>query len=291
MFYTGVCNSFTEIKNAIVDVCTSNGWTATTDSGGRTVIYKDTMFLRITTGSYNIQFLGRTSINGGSAPNDVSISNFDADYEGPITFPIIYYAFIFDNEVFFIIEYGERFQYVAFGKSVYTLPGTGMWVSATVGFSTSASYLPDRIALSNVGGSAGWTNDTAPAMFWRNTYSTYSYIRNSWIHTNIDPNYPWALGTTNTSEDLVGIQYLTELISAQPNYFNQEALLLPIKAFKRSVVYADKCHEVLTVQNARHFKLSYVQPKDIIYRGSEQWMVFPWFRRSYSAYGWAIRKE
>lgn len=288
MFYTGVCYSFTEIKNAIVDVCTSNGWTATTDSGGQTVIYKDTMFLRIISESVRVRFLGRTSIDGGSAPYDGCITNYqtDAGREGVITFPVIYYAFIFDYEVFFVIEYGERFQYVAFGKSTYTLPGTGMWISASAGYYGGVPYY---ITLNIYGDVTNADGNTVPALFWvkRNDRGGY---RNSWIHTNIDPNYPWATGTTNTSTDLVGIQYLTELISAQPNYFNQEALLLPIKAFKRSVVYADKCHEVLTVQNARHFNLTYVQPKDIIYRGSEQWMVFPWFRRSFSPYGWAIRK-
>ncbi len=290
MYYTGICANFGEIKSALVEHCVANGWTETTDSGGNTVIYKDDMYLRITTDSARVIFLARTSVDGGSAPREVCITHFDPNYEGHIVFPVTYYAFVFSNEVFFVINYGERYQYVAFGKSSYSLPGTGMWVSATARY---PSIYPYRINLNSDGYVREY--DTASAMFWT---SNYSYLKNSlypkhnsWIHTNIDPNYPWALGTTNTSDDLVGIQYLTELLVSQPNIFNQESLILPIKAFKRSHIYSDKCYEVLTVQNARHFVLSYVEPKDIIYRGSEQWMVFPWFRRSLSAYGWAIRKE
>jgi len=303
-YITGVCNSWTDVKDTIISILTNNGWTSTTDSAGDTVVYSGNMYVRIKTDGTNVRFLGRTGIDTGDAPNEVWMTDFNASYIGPATFPALYHAFIFTDEFFFVLNYENKYQYFACGISNISLPGTGMWISATAG-----QNVPYRISLGD-----SWSkmyklgeingNYTSAAMFWTYNYS-YTYARNSWVHNNIDPNYPWALGTTNTASstgDIVGIQYLTERLMSQPNEFNKEALLLPIMAFKRSVTYTDKRHHILTVQNARHIRINYLEPGDIINNGLEEWMVFPWFKKQVgfpiylynmnhtATFGWAIRK-
>ena len=124
--------------------------------------------------------------------------------------------------------------------------------------------------------------------------------RNYWVHNAIDPSYPWSCGQTNTSRvnTIMGIAYLTELIDASPNAFNNESVLLPIRAYKFRE--ASKWSQILEIKNARHLRIDNYTPKEIITLGNEQWMVFPFYRKKTTndapwkhsyLYGWAIKYE
>lgn len=310
-FYTGFCNSFTEIKSALIGHCLSNGWAQTTDSSGKDVIYKGDLYLKLEVLSYCFMLTGRTNINEGDSPMNVGVANFHASYLGPIQFPVKYFCFTYSDidEVYFLINYADKYQWFAFGKSNITLPGTGLWIAGTAGLPYLYSNIPERINMS-VTGEVSWWRDISPGLFWSSEhtgkYPTYAAFVNYWLHSNINPSYPWALALDNHTEyDPVGIKYLTTHLQSQPNAFNQQSLLLPVLVYHVSQTYSGYYTLVAHIQKARHLMINYLDPETIIYHGSEQWMVFPYFRKVYQSpttfslefadhtgnFGWAIKKE
>jgi hypothetical protein len=310
------------MKTTLINICESNGWTATTDSAGKDVIYKENLYIMIdvTTGSFNsFGITGRTGVNEGSTPGRVGISDF-YQYEsypcpGPVQFPVKYYCFTYSDidEVYFLINYADMYQWVAFGKSNITLPGTGLWVAGTCGLNPNRK--PHFICINTFGGTTNRTdartNDTAnAALFWFGgpspVYPEIIPAKNYWLHSNINPSYPWSLSTDNHYQTTpLGINYLTNHLHSQPNEYNQQSLLLPVLGYHKSAIYSGYYTLVARIQKARHLMINYLDPETIIYHGDEQWMVFPYFRKVYQSpytfslyrtdhtgnFGWAIKKE
>lgn len=321
-FYTGTCTSYDDMKTTLINLCELNGWTATTDSAGKDVIYKGNLYIMVdvTTGSFNsLGITGRTGVNEGSAPGRVGISDFYQSYSypcpGPVQFPVKYYCFTYSDidEVYFLINYADMYQWVAFGKSNITLPGTGLWIAGTSGLNSSykPAFINTDSSGSSVPGSSGYAYySTNAALFWFAKQDVaYGYItpyKNFWLHSNINPSYPWSLSTDNYYQSTpLGIKYLTTHLHSQPNEYNQQSLLLPVLGYHKSAIYSGYYTLVARIQKARHLMINYLDPETIIYHGDEQWMVFPYLRKVYVSpytfsllrtdhtgnFGWAIKKE
>ena len=312
-YYTGVCNSFDDIKNALKSHCVSNGWSATTDSAGKDVIYKDNLYVMLTTTTSYFGVTGRTGVNEGSSPAPVGMRNFTpyktTPCPGPVQFPVQYFCFTYSDidEVYFLIRYTNMYQWVAFGKSNIALPGTGLWVAGTVGCSGSS---PNHIIIDTTGSGASGMHtgySTSAALFWNAYADTDAWpAMNYWLHSNINTNYPWSLSTINIGSPYpIGIKYLTTHLQSQPNAFNQQALFLPVLVYHASATYSGYYTLVAHIQKARHMMINYIDQETIIYHGDEQWMVFPYFKKVYQSpstfslsyvdhsgnFGWAIKKE
>ena len=312
-FYTGTCTSYADMKTTLINICESNGWTATTDSSGKDVIYKGDLYimLDVTTGSFNsLGITGRTGVNEGSAPGRVGITDFHQPYSdpcpGPVQFPVKYLCFTYGDidEIYFLVNYADMYQWIAFGKSNITLPGTGLWVAGTSGL--YSSYKPRYIRI-DTSGSGYYEYSTSAALFWssHNSYSNTTPAHNFWLHSNINSSYPWSLTLSNYGHSPTGIKYLTTHLQSQPNEYNQQSLLLPVLAYHSSALYSGYYTLVAHVQKARHLMINYLEPETIIYHGDEQWMVFPYLRKVYRSpytfalsivdhtgnFGWAIKKE
>jgi len=330
-YITGICNSYNELKSAFVDLCVTAGWGQTTDSNGKTVVYKgsDGLYIMVEVGALTsapstpdcLRILGRTSVNGGDAPTKVGISNFYSSGPGPVTFPVTFHGFYYSNvnEVYFVIEYNQMYQFIAFGKSTVLLPGTGLWVAGSVSphdDTNSGTDLyrsrPYAIYMTTSGfGYGGTFSDVAPALFWvgvrRDSSSPGPFSdRNYWVHSNLDASYPWSLSSGDYKGNRVGVAYLSLYFQAQPQQFNKEAFLMPVLAYKPSNLYSGYYHLVASLINARHMKINYIDPETVITKDGEQWVVFPCFKKMYQNeywttaetgsthsgnFGWAVKKE
>lgn len=337
-YATGVCTSFEDIKNTITTLAQPAGWSITTDTAGKTVLYKDNLYVMIDMGMWTygganvydcVRITGRTSLDSGSTPTAVGITDFyyysgySYDRVGRVQFPVTYHCFYYSDvdEFYFVVKYNYNYQYIAFGKSNISLPGTGLWVAGTAacsgnatsseGSSSNRSYRPMHVDMNIYGEVSNNVEVTcvSPAIFWlaRRTGYITSYPqaeRNCWIHHNINGD-PWAPGTTNNYTDAVGIKYLERYIRSQPQQANNQSMLMPIIAYKTCSVYGSTYYHIATLQKARHIMINYLDPETIISNGGEQWMVFPWLRKvqtdiyttsivssNHTAnYGWAIKKE
>ena len=285
-----------EVRTAIVNACTTEGWTwdASVD-----VLWKDTKFVKITTGANNsLALLGRTALTTGAAPTVVWIGDYSDAYSpasNTITFPLTYHIFVFAEEVFCTINYATfDYQMLAFGKSSQCDHiGTGLWVYAPLTSSVRAPYRSMRTPSNRYGryGSA------------MGKFESVSSYDSTQIHNNIDPTFPWATGYGIDKAIAKGhflILGQEKLLLASPNQFNNEGVLLPVRIFKR---HASDFHSlILEVQNMRELRIDNYDPGEIIQLGSEYWMVLPWWRKNLvdrggnstshsGTYGYAIRYE
>lgn len=303
-YFTGVCSSYAEIVATLVNVVKNAGigWEELTDTGGYSVLHKESLYVQVRTIYNGAGVLGRTSRDSGAPINLVGVSDFYATSGaklGPIQFPVNYFCFTFTNpdEVYFIIKDRDRYQFIAFGQSNVTFTtGTGLWVAGTTGLTSTLPYYIDLADYASYRphfstyGYVSSSSDTCAAPFWSYTYSTssaYNY-NNAWLNSDSG----WVINSSGARP--VGL-----LLASQPNEFNNQALLLPI-------TYNGGRDATLT--NARYIRINYIDPEDILYHGAEQWMVFPFFRKinawyrvsgdykylmdldSTLTYGWAIRK-
>lgn len=297
-YQTGTLNSLSDIQTVIRVFLTDNGWTW--DAGDST-IHKDSVFINITVTATRVEIRGRTSVGsatGGYAA--VGVMNDRAPLLS-ITFPATYYAFLNDDEFYFVINYDvARFQYLCFGKSTIdfsSLGGLGTFLSGSNNsyFAYGASLGPIYTRPSGLLSLNGETLGTTAAPFFMGK-NRLGPPPSDFVHTNLDAN-AWAL---DIGDFCVGNQYAGNLLSVLPNAWNGESPLLPIRAYKRMA--ESKISLVLDLQHARQCRVDNFNDAEIINIGPDQWQVFPHHRKNTAVrdganpgdhtgtLGWAIRK-
>lgn len=304
-YYSGAANDLAALRGALIDACVNEGWTW--DSGNE-VLHKATMFVRITVSAISIALLGRTGVSAGAAPNTVRVGRMMSRAGFPtydITFPAAYELFLFDQEVFMVINYGvDHYQWLCFGKStVDGLPGTGMWVGASaaeqvVGTQGANKTGPIFITATGGGGQDNNSGNTA-ALFW-SFNATFAPSRNCWLHSDLD-GHGWSRAPDGGVGDSFGITPSAPLMEILPNTWNSEAVLLPIRAYKERPSF--RLSLTGDIEHARYTRVDNYVPGQIITIGADRWKVFPWFRKNTAArgggnninhtgtFGWAIRYE
>ena len=307
-YTTGSAADMDAVKTALVNACTSDGWTEQTDDDFKTVLSKNGMYVRVEAfsdigdGYPGFTLLGRTALNSGDAPGVVSMRSLGGRYSNTesIIFPVTYHIFTFTAEVYFLINWSNIYQWCAFGQSSQSgLPGIGNWVTATIGEEDPELGVQIKAAEGGYRSGQDFTA-TSAAFFWTTAYGG-TPARNAWLYNDFEASYPWALGNGSNSSGPVGIRYLTELINTQPNSFNAESVLMPIRAYK--VRPNSKISQILEVTNARHIRIDNYNVEQIITLGTDDWMVFPYYKKDISnrdggdtinhtgTFGWAIKKE
>ncbi|CAD5107242.1 hypothetical protein [Zestomonas carbonaria] len=290
-YYTGSAVDMAAVRQALIDACTTEGWSW---DGGNEVLSKGTLFVRLQVVSGFLTLLGRTGATSGSAPSVVRVGNFP---DTPLTWPVVYNVFVFANEVFLVINYSVSYhQFAAFGLSrVDGLPGTGMWVAATLEQTTPVT--PAGISMGPDYGNST-DNCVSPGLFWA-SMSDAARNRNYWIHSDLDAQGWWP-GQTQGGV-LIGIRAAGPLIGLLPNNWNSESVLLPIRGYK--IRPSSKVSLTVDVENARYCRVDYYEPGEVIELGADRWKVFPWYLKNPSGrqgghrinhtgtFGWAIRYE
>lgn len=290
-YYNGSAADMSQVRTALVDACVTEGWTW---NAGTEVLSKGVAYLRLQVTSGYLTLLGRTAPTSGDAPNVSRMGNLSAM---PVTYPAIYHIFVFDSEVYMVINYNVDFyQWCAFGIStVQGLPGTGMWFGSTMEQNNTVS---NGISISAVDGNN--TNQTVtPALFWATSIQLGSRNRNCYVHSNLDSE-GWNL-TISGGSPQVGVTSMIPLIGLLPNNWNTETVLLPLRCYKYRP--SSKTSLIVDCENSRCIRIDNYDPGQVITLGSDQWMLFPWYRKNTASrnggndithsgtFGWAIRYE
>lgn len=266
-YSTGTATSLAAMHTACKDACVADGWAW---DAVEEVLSKGTSFIKLYVNIDAVQgdglaILGRTSLTAGDGPYYVQIGALG---RVALTFPVTYHAFTFSNEVFFIISSGSSYQYISFGKSTQPgLVGTGCYYSGSLTFNVpSLTYAP-RVQLNETNASAN-----CPAFAW----AVYQNVitQNTFVHSDMDAD-GWVL---NIGSIVAGHKPSVELLASQPNTYDMEAILLPIKVLKlrASSLYS----QVMEVENARYLRNDYHPDESIITIGLDKWMVFPHLKRN-----------
>lgn len=306
-YQTGTVNSLADIQTVIQTFLTGNGWTW--DAGSST-IYKGTVFVQFVAPTADkVLFRGTTALSAGLLTgNTVGMGRVTSLFGGKpplsLTFPADYWAFLNDDEFYFVVRYDVvRFQFVTWGKSSVDVgaAGAGTYLSGTV---TGAEYYSDAgvITITPSAGGGGGSRSAAP--FWMTGQNVGSGIDLTTDYVHTDFGTPsWDLGVLAGTYTSVGNRYAGNLQSVIPNAWNGESPLLPIRAYK--LLSESKIALVLDLQHARQCRVDNFNDAEIISIGSDQWQVFPFHRKNLAArdgggeygiidhtgtLGWAIRK-
>lgn len=313
-YQTGTVNTLADINVTIRTFLAANGWTW--DSGNST-IYKDSMYIKLFDTTDYVYYQASTALTGGDVapyvgmglPNRLTATPTPS----PITFPATYFAFLNSDEFYFIINYNSTlYQYVCWGKSTMDVgTGTGTFISASLNYprytipgnyGSLISTVADGYSTYLVGSSS------SAAPFYGQAYYNSGNPSPDYVHTVLAetalPSNPWHIGdSTNDTYANIGNRDMSALISVQPNVWNGESILLPIRCYKK--MQSSKTALVLDLQTAKQCRIDNFANKEEITVGSDTWKIFPFFQRNMTqrngptsaeymyhsgTFGWAIKK-
>ena len=303
-YYTGSASSFNDVLSAIQTACTTHGWTL---SSG--VLSKGAAHVKLSlatmTNTNGIVAQGGTASAAGVLSNPSQVQpRLGRIHTGSTVmpseaWPAQYHIHIHDepDEVFVILNFNvEYFYYLAWGlASVPGLGGSGLWLTGSVaGAASYESQAGFNARISD--GEVTAYGACAPA-FW-NTYTQGLVLETDTVHTG--PGWAVAYANNSGTPPLVGAIALTPLMGLQPNAWNGESVLLPIKAYQN--IGSGMLCQVLDMRHARHIRMLNNVPMDVVALGHERWKIYPYVRKSTAestasnlshsnSLGWAIRYD
>ncbi|WP_287916085.1 hypothetical protein [Comamonas sp.] len=301
-YYTGSVNSYSDLILVVSTVCANHGWAY---SNG--ILSKGTAFVALELGGSGSNGEGVLA-QGGSGQNAGTLVDpspikarlgrptSSGNYWEPVSWPVSYHIHISENpdEVYILLNVGiTGYYWLAFGRSaIASLPGSGLWLSGTIGAYDSGSR---GISITNTGGNRS-SSDSCPAPFWGtpSSSSSASYFGET-VHTGPEA---WS---GFSGEALLGVSALSPLIERSPSNWNGESVLLPIRVYQTRP--ESKMRLVAELAHTRYVRLKNLEPGQIITLGTEQWKVYPFYKKNASSpnggsslshtgtFGWALRHE
>ncbi len=275
-YVTGTAGSFAGLLEIIEAALISAGYT---QSGQ--VFHKGGLYCRLWTDGIVLQAQGGTGVDGGNnlvnpGPHYVSMRPFAV---AAFTWPAQYHIHINTDpdEVYVFLRYGaggEFFQRLSFGRSSLPLPGTGNWYSATCG----NANLGGISVTATTGGYTGTGGQAlSGGLFW-DTNGGSAQLTPSLLHHGLDGG-GWT-GITSAS-NVGGLAScppsLAPLVATQPNTWNGEAVLLPVRPVIARVSSRYSC--VADLAHARFVRNDNIEPAGVLTLGPDQWVVYPFFRK------------
>jgi len=305
-YLTGVANNFGDLRTALLNGLTANGWAL---SGS--IVSKGALYLTVTatesfvstTVTEGLIFQGGTGDNAGGLvdPSAVTPRLGRSRPEDPaIAWPAEYHLHIHSNpdEVYIVVRYNVDFYtWAAFGQSqVQNLNGSGMWV-------TAQNALRQNIYTSlNLG--LGWYElkpdsggttysysffyyEASGAPFWNTGWTDYAsgtehhqYVQDT-IHANLmgyPQNWMGYYPPNQPGSQIIGVRPAAPHIARLPNAWSQEAVLVPIQVY--AWVAESKCSLVLEVEHARYTRIDNYEPGQVIQIGPDRWKIYPFVRKN-----------
>ena len=252
------------------------------------VLSKAAVFFRLGVTATNVTILGcETNLVANPAPHVLQIGRIFANGANPIrqiSFPCNYEIFGFAQELYLVVNYDvSTYQWMAFGKStVPGLPGQGGWCAASVGsqIAGTSGYAADAVSMSPTGGGTSF-GFGCPAPFFSNSSPAFTTSWNYHVNSGLQAQ-GWSLVDSATPNYcLTGINSIAPLYSMQPNAWNSETTLLPMRCYKGMASYKQSL--VADLVNARHIRVDNLSPGDILTLGSDKWKVFPCYIKNAAA--------
>jgi len=279
-YVSGTAATLAELVAGIRNACTANGWTLSGE-----VLHKGTVYQRV-----RVEFVnfvdsmpgtgidGSNNITGGAIPARIGSLSGSPVYIHPFVFPLTYEVFIQSDpdEVMVVVGYGaDLYQWLAWGKSSVSLPGTGGWSSGSLSshqsIQGSGIYMGRSIDPGLVFGIkstvAGYH---CPALF----HATQRYQSGEVVNHGI--------GGAGFAEDAQAARFRAPLDAITPNAYNNQAVLMPIQAYTPEYG-SNKVALVVDVKSIRAIRINNINPGEIITLGPDRWKVYPWYKKGTSS--------
>lgn len=273
-YVSGTASSLSDLLTGICNACTANGWTL---SGN--VLHKGTCYAEVMISGSVITIRGGTGIDGSNALTGATDQQTGqlgiVVYSIAFGWPVTYEVFIgtAPDEVYVVTAYATNYyQQIAWGQSAMQgLAGTGNWYC---GCRPKMDY---RFEYNGFDLTGETSNGDSPlvSIFGRNDDGA------NFCH-GVDHQLDGAGGWN----DIEATQDMISLMLRQPNQWNGESILIPIR------VYVSRpsgfISPVLECAHARFVNLANLNDGQILTLGSDKWKVYPFLHRtasqSYSGY-------
>lgn len=275
-YVNGSANDMAELRTALFNACTANGWTLSGE-----VLHKGGIYMRLQVVSAYLALLAGTGVDGSNnltgAANSVARIGRPSLTATDITWPVSYEIFILTDpdEVYLVINYNvDSYQWLAWGVStIDDLPSSGNWYAGSLGASTlsPASWLTMQ---PDAGGTSG-TSYQCPGLFWLTSANNVGLV-NAFVNHGLDGE-EW----NGTARIASAIAATGIMLNALPNAWNSESVLVPIQVWiPRSA--GNKVSLIADLAHARHLRIDNHTPGELITLGPDTWKVFPCFRKDSS---------
>lgn len=275
MFYTGNFSTFASLKSSVEAALQLNGWSISGDG----VLFKGTMFVRLTASASALTLEAGTGSSGGAlpgaAPNSVKIMDFTGT---PMNFPATYDLHVLTgpDEVYLVVNYNaDRYQQLSWGQSnILQIGGTGLWFSGSFrgDIAPAGNYLVYTTAdAANAG--FGWGGMGCGLFF---EYQNQA-LSCSFIHTGLD-NTGWKRVSNGDGFLLGSGDPVAALLQALPSAYNQNTVLLPLMVVQRRLSKGQTI--VADLVNARLCRNDNHLAGEIVDYGGTEWKVYPFHRKN-----------
>lgn len=311
-YYSGLCTSFQNLADVLVEKCQAHGWTWRDG-----ILSKGDLFVKLSVkeqieSNIHLQQQGIT-LTGGTGKTGKELVNPSSRVRlgrtgtnnniEPNFFPANYHLFVFNNEVYLVMKFDtDRFYHLAFGKSslIKDVQANGLWLSANACYYRvgASNNLWESIYISSTfGGGSSSYSSSAFAPFWnRNNWA------DNWSNSVICHGIGGALWSSGNSRAYASFE---PLINRLPTAHFADSPLLPYNVYLERP--ENKMSLICQFINARFLRIDNHEPEQIITLGHERWIVFPFYRKDISVrdgtggsgrsfdhtgtFGWAIRYE
>jgi hypothetical protein len=282
-FTTNVASDFPALRTALVAACTAAGWTWDSTAN---VLWKGNVFVRILATTTTVMSIeGGTGVSGGALTGAIGATNVcrmsGVSLTNNITWPVTYYIHIdpASDSVIMLINHGAYWQWMAFGNATNLgSPGNCAWFAASMRYQDGTGF-QQRITVnanSNAGNGAFCAHCAIPFYEVNSAGMTGGSYCNSFIQTNIDgklwANRDGASSGNNWANDTYN--YTRPFMNRQPNVWNADAVLIPIKGMIRNVS-PSFVQFAFELSNIRMVCISNYADGDIITIGSDKWKLYP----------------
>lgn len=282
-YLTGTVSDIAALLTVIRNACTANGWTL---SGN--ILHRDGCQVALTSDANGIRIQGGTGVSGTTllgpqtaGEQRIGTSNATA----PLSFPLTYHVHVLEepNEVFVFVNYNvTRWQWLAFGRSLLSLPGNGTWYGATLSGPTNISF-SGAVGANNQNNA----NRTSACLFWCG--GTLDNNINCSIHHNLDSlgwsrsgnqgasgdGAPNTLGPINEAH---AIRASSHLLGTLPSSLNAATVLIPCNVYlTRS---ESKTSLVAPLQHCRYTRNDNLEDGEVVELGPERWKVYPFHQKN-----------
>lgn len=277
-YVTGTVNNITDLRTAIFNACTANGWTLSGE-----VLHKGTAYFRLYIVGSALLLIGGTGKDGSN--NLTGLATFptmvtpSSDAPG-LVYPVTYHIHINSSpdEVYVFLNHSsDYYQYLAFGQSDVALPGTGNWFCGLYREVLIGGLALVKSTAQGQGGSQGWPD----AGFFCGQGG--NELLNSHIHHNLEGGSGWS-GNGAHAQVAIGrptaLTNVVPLVGISPNAYNGEALLLPIPV---TVARPSSFYSLVAqLRHSRYIRIDHIEPGQILTIGGDQWKVYPWLKKNAS---------
>ncbi len=291
-YATGIANNATDLRTAVVNLATANGWTW--DSTNE-MLYKAPVYGKFTVSGTALRIQGALAYSGGvltspgPGPSSMGVS-FTATGNTAITYPLTYHVFLdaTPDAIVVAINYGAVWwQWLGFGNAIPKGAVTNpLWYFATTGTNNVGGVTGVVVYVRGWQGAA--SGQTSGIPFWP-SYTAANGSQTGAIYTGgLDGggSNGWSIGpssqtTENTLSTAALVPTASGLLTTQPNAWNAETLLVPVNpVISRPSGFKSYIGEVSCIRLTRN---DFFEDGDILTIGTQKWFIAPVYRKNASS--------